>query len=216
MITPVTPIPTIQAAGDLFTLEECARILETIPSYASDQTPLNAPVPPPKVKVEPKIETAVTVKHEIEEEAPVPRPFSERKQFYSELSKVSKAQASELRGLDHFRHIAGAAFTVCCNNCTANIPDAHWHCSICEDGDYDLCRICVTAGVHCGVEGHFLIKRCIENGRVVSSITETVPKKPMKVEAEKEVPGAFTADTKDEQLSEMLESSLTCNCCVNG
>ncbi|MCJ1475170.1 hypothetical protein MMC13_003830 [Lambiella insularis] len=212
---PVTPIPSIQAVGDLFTSEECAKILQTIPSYMADQARLEAPVLPPKVKIEPKIEANAVIKQEVEEEAPVPRAFSDREQFYSEISKVIKDQSSPVRVIDQSFHVPRTAFTVCCNNCTANIPDAHWHCSICEDGDYDLCRHCVNAGIHCGVEGHFLIKRFVENGRVISSTTETIPQKPVKVETEKEVPGAFTSDVKEEQLSEMLESSRTCNSCVN-
>ncbi|MCJ1437632.1 hypothetical protein MMC27_007019 [Xylographa pallens] len=217
-VTPVTPIPSIQATGGHFTAEESARILQqNVPSLSTRAAPSAPPkaVIQPKIepKVEPKIEAPVTIKQEVEEEAPTPRAFTDREQFYSELSKLSKA--CRLRASEHSFHVPGAAFTVCCNSCTANIPDAHWHCSICEDGDYDLCRHCVTSGVHCGVAGHFLIKRSIENGRVISSTTETVPKKVVKVEAEKEVPGAYTTEIKEEHLPEMVESSRTCNSCVN-
>ena len=219
IVTPVTPIPSIQATGGLFTAEESARILQqNVPSFSTRAAPSAPPkaVIQPKVepKVEQKIEAPVTIKQEVEEEAPTPRAFTDREHFYSELSKLSKA--CRLRASEHSFHVPGAAFTVCCNSCTANIPDAHWHCSICEDGDYDLCRDCVTSGVHCGVAGHFLIKRSIENGRVISSTTETVPKKVVKVEAEKEVPGAYTTEIKEEHLPEMVESSRTCNSCVNG
>ena len=226
IVTPVTPIPSIQSTGDLFTAEECARILQqNIPSFSttalSDSPKIETQIKTePKVepKVEPKFEQKVdasaSIKQEVEEEAPVPRAFSDRKHFYSEFSKLSKV--CSLRGSDQSFHVPGSAFTVCCNSCTTSIPDAHWHCSICEDGDYDLCRECVVSGVHCGVAGHFLIKRSIENGRVICSTTETVPKKAANVEANTEVPGAYNAEIKEEQLPEMLESSRTCNSCVNG
>ncbi len=37
-----------------------------------------------------------------------------------------------------------ANFTICCNNCDSAIPDAHWHCSVCDDGDFDLCEDCLN------------------------------------------------------------------------
>lgn len=36
-----------------------------------------------------------------------------------------------------------APFTIRCNNCDDAIPDTHWHCSICDDADFDLCANCV-------------------------------------------------------------------------
>ena len=69
------------------------------------------------------------------------------------------------------------AFTVACNRCHSQIPDAHFHCSSCEDGDYDLCLSCVEAGASCLNADHWLIRRSVQNGLIVNSTTERIPPK---------------------------------------
>lgn len=69
----------------------------------------------------------------------------------------------------------GANFAVCCNNCEQTIPDSHYHCSTCDDGDFDLCLLCVSQGVTCNDGSHWLIKRNIIEGRLVQSTTHTLP-----------------------------------------
>ncbi|KAL1956566.1 hypothetical protein VTO42DRAFT_7037 [Malbranchea cinnamomea] len=66
------------------------------------------------------------------------------------------------------------AFCIDCNNCGATIPNEHYHCSICEQGDYDLCPSCIDAGVYCPGDGHWLIKRTINHGVVTTSTTEII------------------------------------------
>lgn len=65
-------------------------------------------------------------------------------------------------------------FCIDCNNCGRSIANAHYHCSICENGDYDLCLQCVGAGSSCRGEGHWLIKRTVKDGVVTNSTTETI------------------------------------------
>ncbi|KAF7590793.1 hypothetical protein BBP40_002361 [Aspergillus hancockii] len=65
-------------------------------------------------------------------------------------------------------------FCIDCNHCGQSIPNEHYHCSICEDGDYDLCFHCVDSGVTCPNESHWLIKRIVKDGIVTNSTTETV------------------------------------------
>ncbi|KAJ5110778.1 Zinc finger ZZ-type [Penicillium argentinense] len=77
-------------------------------------------------------------------------------------------------------HAPGGMFCIDCNNCGRPIPNEHYHCSICENGDYDLCLQCVEAGASCRGEGHWLIKRTVVNGRVVCSNTETIAPRPLK------------------------------------
>ena len=95
------------------------------------------------------------------------------------------------------------------------MPDAHFHCNICENSDYDLCESCVEDGQHCPGQGHWLIKRNIVNGNFVSSTTEKVSPK-AKEEIEREIPGAFT--TKDEKNVEKPETASNfqraCNSCI--
>jgi next to BRCA1 gene 1 protein len=65
-------------------------------------------------------------------------------------------------------------FVIFCNLCEKNITGTHYHCSSCENGDYDVCEECKEAGKHCKEPAHWLIKRQLSNGRVISSTTENV------------------------------------------
>ena len=110
-----------------------------------------------------------------------------------------------------------ASFTICCNNCDSAIPDAHWHCSVCDDGDFDLCEDCLDRGYTCDSEDHWLIKRFVEDGKVVNSKTETIAPKSnvqVKVEKKEEVPRAMASAVEPEP--ETSDMSRTCNQCVQG
>lgn len=76
-------------------------------------------------------------------------------------------------------------FCIDCNNCGRSIANEHFHCGICENGDYDLCPACVANGALCRGEGHWLIKRSVENGIVTNSTTETIPPHQPQVQATK-------------------------------
>ena len=156
-----------------------------------------------------------------QDEAPVPHSFCARENFYAELASMSKESSvlkptkinNELRITGRALNVPGTSFTICCNQCDKAIPDDHWHCSICDAGDFDLCTSCVERGVLCAAEGHWLIKRFVKDGIVINSTTETMPSKnAVQSESEKEVPGAFTPDTKEE----LVESTRTCNACIGG
>ncbi|KAM0366573.1 hypothetical protein ACHAO7_006056 [Fusarium culmorum] len=122
----------------------------------------------------------------------------------------------------------GTSFAVCCNSCEKNIPNGHYHCSTCDDGDFDLCQSCVDQGITCHGRDHWLIKRSTIDGQLVQSTTETIAPKP-KPKAEVKV--ETTVETKVEPmphhvplpkaLYEPLPASFalpgimrTCNCCV--
>ena len=154
---------------------------------------------------------ATNIKTE-ETEAPVPRYFSARDHCREEQNAATR-QGRAARGHgDAFKTCT--SFTICCNNCDLAIPDAHWHCSICDEGDFDLCEACVNQGFACDNDQHWLIKRTVEKGKVVNSTTETLPPKTFaKVDVEKEVPGAFS---KTESEQDNVASSRTCNSCVQG
>ena len=102
------------------------------------------------------------------------------------------------------------SFTVQCNSCSDTIPDAHFHCDICENNDFDLCVKCVDKGVHCDVADHYLIKRSMVNGKLTNSTTYKVPMKMPK--EEKVVTAAFRPEVR-EPVQE--EATRTCNSCVN-
>ena len=148
-------------------------------------------------------------------EVPVPRYLSAREHCRTELTGLQHSTAPQCSFA--VRPKPCANFTICCNNCDSAIPDAHWHCSICDDGDFDLCQDCVERGCLCDNEEHWLIKRSVEDGKVVNSKTETIaPKTGVKGEEEKEVPGAFASAIKAEAIPQSTDMSRTCNQCVQG
>ncbi|KAN0073009.1 hypothetical protein V8E54_009123 [Elaphomyces granulatus] len=65
--------------------------------------------------------------------------------------------------------LTGPGGRVFCDNCNIRIipSDAHYHCRICEDDDFDLCEACVNNGMHCRNDGHRLGRRHLRDGRYV-------------------------------------------------
>ncbi|KAJ4416022.1 hypothetical protein N0V85_002461 [Neurospora sp. IMI 360204] len=62
-----------------------------------------------------------------------------------------------------------SGYAVCCNSCDRTIPYEHYHCSICDDGDFDLCPDCYNnKGVTCHHYDHVLTKRFISNGSITT------------------------------------------------
>ena len=163
-------------------------------------------------------------------EAPVPLPFKEP------TLRTSPDFAETLRSYPHpmfargMRPIPfrtreavtpaltrkGHPWSVHCNECDVAMANAHFHCNICDGGDYDLCEDCVAGGKLCPGEGHWLIKRFVQNGVVISSTTETIsPRKKAacpETEIAKDIPGAFTEETKT--LAEPMIPTRTCNSCI--
>lgn len=132
-------------------------------------------------------------------------------------------------------------FYIDCNYCGISIPAVHWHCSICEDGDYDLCQECIDAGVSCPGVDHWLIKRTVADGAVVNSTTETMapasrgqsvknvwdvpeaksapePQPEAEVEKETEESPLDTVEEEPQAEAEPEPEVLmrTCNACFNG
>lgn len=106
------------------------------------------------------------------------------------------------------------SFCIDCNKCGKSIPNEHYHCSICDAGDFDLCQGCVDGGVTCDGDEHWLIKRSIRGGVVIPSITETIA--PRKASAK----AAGTEDMKESIPFNDYEdgpiAERTCNCCIKG
>jgi next-to-BRCA1 protein 1 len=124
-----------------------------------------------------------------------------------------------------------APWSVYCNECDAAMSDEHFHCGICDDGDYDLCERCVSNGKVCPGKDHWLVKRFIKDGKVVASTTERVRKTvptpvaapPAAVNTAKAAmfmmnracPGPSITSFVDADRSEPPSSvSRTCNGCV--
>ncbi|KAI4748006.1 hypothetical protein E4T50_01708 [Aureobasidium sp. EXF-12298] len=148
-------------------------------------------------------------------EAPLPRPFD-----FTTSSVVQGPKHDLPLRVAQSAHVTKGPWTIFCNACDKIMYNTHYHCGTCEGGDYDLCETCVEQGTSCLGEGHWLVKRCIQDGKLVSSTTERVaPKAKMatapapvpspKPETVKDIPGAFTDDIRT-----LSESSRTCNACV--
>lgn len=112
-------------------------------------------------------------------------------------------------------------FYIDCNVCKRSITDEHYHCSICEGGDFDMCPECVSAGLSCFQEGHWLIKRGVVNGVVTNSTTETIPSRSMAYgQDDKSVPAGMSlkAQSVPEPVTEMAASTTPshgCKVCKN-
>ena len=101
-----------------------------------------------------------------------------------------------------------------CNKCDKQVTNDHFHCSICDSGDYDLCEACVNAGAFCKGENHWLIKRSVKNGIFVKSTTETIAPKSKAMEpATATMPGAFTNENKP-LSSAQTQPVRICNVCI--
>lgn len=187
----------------------------------------DVPAPP---KFEPVSPVSPIKATEKEDEAPLPRSFTARQSKCSELPRqqcITLTETDNCAGF--FNNLATASYNadlafrpkpnnlctswvVYCNNCNHPMEDAHFHCGVCDGGDYDLCPACVDSGIHCPGMGHWMVKRFVKNGSVVNSTTERIAPKMLKEEGSHEVPGAFTDEKQSVVCDE--EPTRTCNCCV--
>ncbi|KAF2745269.1 hypothetical protein M011DRAFT_406676 [Sporormia fimetaria CBS 119925] len=167
------------------------------------------------------------------EEAPVPRPFTaapSRNTF-----RFPGPSANDSTGQDETRRSSEiltlrpkyswkSAWVVFCNRCESPMTNVHYHCGVCENGDYDLCTTCVDAGQHCPSPEHWLVKRFVNDGVVESSKTERLPPKRFRKDeepkpaAETGMPGAFVQEQPPVPSPAVAdvpeEPGRTCNCCV--
>ncbi|KAH8911843.1 hypothetical protein BR93DRAFT_921825 [Coniochaeta sp. PMI_546] len=111
-------------------------------------------------------------------------------------------------------------YAVCCNICDKTIPGAHYHCSTCDDGDFDLCQECVDQGETCKGSDHWLIKRFVKDGAFINSTTERIPPKPKAPKPRQEPPAPSAPVVQAERVVPVLQTFLyqnirTCNSCVS-
>jgi next-to-BRCA1 protein 1 len=143
-------------------------------------------------------------------EIPVTRGTAARDKWFAELAGLSndRQQSRPSTNGPSAPVPTVSIFSVYCNNCSEAIPDEHYHCSTCDDGDFDLCQTCVNDGVLCGGEDHWMIKRFVKNGKVINSTTETIAPKPTPSEPK-------AAPSIPEDL-EVPVATRTCNSCIQG
>ncbi|KAK8085251.1 zz type zinc finger domain-containing protein [Apiospora hydei] len=166
----------------------------------------------PKAEVKEPVETAEKAEV-VEPAAAVPRTVA-----VPELDELSPL-SSRLR----------RPFTVCCNSCDRAVPDSHYHCSTCDDGDFDLCQDCVNQGITCYDEQHWLIKRTIQDGQITYSTTHIAPKTSrasvasiprsigdwsLPIREVEKAPAVSAAPTTPAAPTWSSTFARTCNCCV--
>lgn len=112
--------------------------------------------------------------------------------------------------------LKAANFAVCCNNCDRTVPDSHYHCSTCDDGDFDLCTDCVDQGITCHNDEHWLIKRFVRGDHILVSTTERIAPKPKVKVAEREPFPTPTLPTLKTYVPPVVARTpmRTCNNCV--
>jgi next-to-BRCA1 protein 1 len=144
-------------------------------------------------------------------EIPVTRGSTARDRWFAELAGVYDDHQNAIRKHTGFPTPSPVnIFSVYCNNCESAIPDEHYHCSTCDDGDFDLCQVCVENGVTCKDDDHWMIKRFVKNGKVINSTTETLLRKPKPAASESKT----TLVAPEEE--NVAGPTRTCNCCIQG
>ncbi|PVH85269.1 hypothetical protein DL98DRAFT_55242 [Cadophora sp. DSE1049] len=143
-------------------------------------------------------------------EIPVTRGTAARDKWFAELAGLSTLASD--RTANSCLPIVPASptpetisiYSVYCNNCQVTTSSAHYHCSTCDDGDFDLCQGCVDNGVTCGGDDHWMIKRFVKDGRVINSTTETI------------APKSSLGEKKETcVVSEDPVATRTCNSCIS-
>jgi next-to-BRCA1 protein 1 len=144
-------------------------------------------------------------------EIPITRGSTARDRWFAELAGVYDERQNAIRNSTGFPAPTPVSiFSVYCNNCEGAIPDEHYHCSTCDEGDFDLCLSCVGDGVTCKGDDHWMIKRFVKNGKVTNSTTETLSPKPKPVASESKT----TLVAPEEE--NVTNATRTCNCCIQG
>lgn len=113
--------------------------------------------------------------------------------------------------------LSGSSYSVYCNACDAPIADEHYHCGICDGGDFDLCLDCVGSGQVCDGDGHWLIKRNIQDGKILNSTTKTLaPRVQSRLGKPSDVPEPPEAGAGLGPNYLPYGGTRTCNSCVQG
>ncbi|EXJ84998.1 hypothetical protein A1O3_05673 [Capronia epimyces CBS 606.96] len=128
--------------------------------------------------------------------------------FYLPPESPHGARALSFPTLPSLNDFPSTSYSIDCNNCGKSVPSEHYHCGICENGDFDLCKACVDTGVTCGGEEHWLLKRTIRNGIVIPSTTETLAPKKSPTAASR------TSDEIITPVSPEDDEERTCNSCI--
>lgn len=145
--------------------------------------------------------------------APGKRPASEDES--SRINAPCSATVLPDRGTSVALPASDCTWAVYCNTCDKSLTDTHYHCALCDGGNYDLCETCVGAGIHCPGENHWLIRRYFKDYVLVASETDRVGyKNPSDSASVQPTAPTLPSDAKVSMKTKQDMPSRTCNCCV--
>lgn len=228
LISVDTPLLPTDMASPAQESEKAAEETPAFPSYGEylkdltfnfkneEAAVVSSPSPPVEAPTATPVVTSVPVASSptSSQSIPITRGAAARDKWYAELANLTEERRAALRAN---RHCPGAAlqshmnnYSVYCNSCNVTIPDMHYHCDVCDNGDYDLCQGCMDKGISCAGENHWMIKRFVKNGKVINSVTKTHPQR-----ASSNVSKATLVEV--EEPKEVVVGSIrTCNSCIQG
>jgi next-to-BRCA1 protein 1 len=164
------------------------------PRYSYLETVLSSPIPMADPETLPATSELATTSIEVDAFQP------QSMQTFTQPPRYRDFEAEDKIRFPVISHTSpNGMFCIDCNNCGRSIANEHYHCSICEYGDYDLCPQCIEAGASCRSDGHWLIKRMVVNGIVTNSTTEKIPPRHPWSQA------GTQAQSQDQQTPELTE-----------
>lgn len=187
------------------------------PSTASTESTASTSVPLEKVSEavvaylegeEGRSKLRTTIGEEVEKEIEKRHVLA---QSVANLSVASTPAVEAVPAKPKMREVVvNQVYAVYCNICSANVDSVHYHCGVCDSGDYDLCEQCVEDGKHCNNAEHWMIKRTIVKGEVISS-RELIASTTAIVTKKSETLNQKEEEKVVEQPQDV--SGRTCNCC---
>ncbi|KAJ5377829.1 uncharacterized protein N7496_005238 [Penicillium cataractarum] len=163
------------------------------PRYSYLETVLSSPIPMAHPESLPATSELSTTSIEVDAFPPQSMQTSVQPPRYRDFEAEDKIRFPVIS-----HSSPNGMFCIDCNNCGRSIANEHYHCSICEYGDYDVCPQCIEAGASCRSDGHWLIKRMVVNGVVTNSTTETIPPRQTQAQAQTEVKAHETPELTEE------------------
>ncbi|KAL4882361.1 hypothetical protein BJY04DRAFT_206955 [Aspergillus karnatakaensis] len=109
--------------------------------------------------------------------------------------------------------VAGV-FCIDCNHCGRAIPNEHYHCNTCSDGDYDLCPECIDSGVNCLGEDHWLVRRFVQDGIITNSTTKTLASHKIHNQEEELQPKPVLETASEPFEKPVADAERICNNCL--
>lgn len=107
-------------------------------------------------------------------------------------------------------------FCIDCNHCSRPIPNEHYHCNTCADGDYDLCPQCVDSGVNCHGDEHWLVRRFVKDGIITNSTTKTLASHKILTQEESQPELSAPKSEPEQAEAPIFSSERICNNCLKG